>query len=94
MLSHCPTTISASIPFIVFLWYLLGDPIAHELSLPLSVLVILILDLLPNGDLLYEPLNLALSVLPTRVVKQLRVLPLFYYVRFRRRLQMHGSLAQ
>ena len=94
MLSHCPTTISASIPLIVFFRYLLGDPIAHELSLPLSVLVILILNLLPDGDLLYEPLNLALPVLSTRVVKQLWVLPLFYYVRFRRRLQMHGSLAQ
>ena len=94
MLSYCPTAISASIPLIVFFRYLLGDPVAHELSLPLSVLVILILYLLPDGDLLYEPLDLALPVLSTRVVKQLWVLPLFYYVRFRRRLQMHGSLAQ
>ena len=95
MLSDCSTTaasISASLPLIVFLRYLLGDPIPHELSLPLRVLVILILDLLPESDLLYEPLDLAQPVLSARVVKQLRVLPLFNYARFRRCLQIHRSL--
>ena len=94
MLGLCPATVSASIPLVVFFRYLLGDPVAQELRRPLSILVILILDLLPDSDLLDETLNLAQSVLPARVVKQLRVLSLFYYVRFRRVLQLYWPLGQ
>jgi len=94
MLGLCPATVSASIPLVVFFRYLLGDPVAHKLRLALSVLVILILDLLPDSDLLNETLDLAQSVLPTRVVKELRVLSLFYYVGFPRVLQLHRPLAQ
>jgi len=94
VLGLCPATVSASIPLVVFFRYLLGDPIAHEFSLALSVLVILILNLLPDSDLLNETLDLAQPVLPARVVKQLRMLSLFHYVRFCRGLHLHRPLAQ